>query len=191
MKEFFKKVKWDSIIISTLTIVLGILCVVMPNRIADVLCIVFGCSLIAMSIALFVRYFAFDIILGQHILISAVVMCISGVFCLIYPNSLQNILTVLFGIFIVVDSISTIEDSIYCAKANIKGWLVLMILSMLTLVLGIAVMFSTFDTVMIFAGCSLIIEGVKRLVLTLVYSHKIKTAKKQILNNNEIIIDEE
>ena len=45
MKEFMKKVKWDSVIIAILTIVTGILCVVMPNQVADVLCIVYGYSL--------------------------------------------------------------------------------------------------------------------------------------------------
>ena len=54
-------------------------------------------------------------------------------------------------------------------------------------------MFSTFETVMIFAGCSLIIEGVKRFVLTLSFSHKIRQAKKEINKQldkeNDIIIE--
>ena len=120
-------------------------------------------------------------------------MLILGLFCLIYPNAIQGILTVFFGLFIVIDSISTLSESIYCAKTQIKGWPVLFVLSILTTVLGIAVMFSTFETVMIFAGCSLIIEGVKRFVLTLSFSHKIRQAKKEINKQldkeNDIIIE--
>lgn len=183
VKNFFKKVKWDSIIISILTLVIGILCVAMPDRAGDVLCIVFGSFLIGMSIGLFVRYFTVDRLFGEHLIISAIAMFILGIFCLVYPNSLQGILTVLFGLFIVMDSVSSLTDSIYCAKVKIRGWSVLFVLSILTACLGISVMFSNFDTVMIFAGCSLIIEGVKRFVLTLVYSHKIKQAKKQLFGN--------
>lgn len=194
VQGFFKKVKWDSIIIATLTIVFGILCVAMPTRADDVLCIVFGAMLLTMSVALFVRFFAVDRFFGANLLIAAAVMLILGIFCLVYTSTLQSILTVLFGIFIFVDSMTSLTDSILCAKAKIKGWWVLFVLSILTACLGVCVVFSNFDTVMIFAGCSLIIEGLRRLVTTLVFSHKIKQAKKQLTqtqndNPDEIIIE--
>lgn len=194
VQGFFKKVKWDSIIIATLTIVFGILCVAMPTRAGDVLCIVFGAMLLTMSVSLFVRFFAVDRFFGANLLIAAAVMLILGIFCLVYTSTLQSILTVLFGIFIFVDSMTSLTDSILCAKAKIKGWWVLFVLSILTACLGVCVVFSNFDTVMIFAGCSLIIEGLRRLVTTLVFSHKIKQAKKQLSqtqndNPDEIIIE--
>lgn len=194
VQGFFKKVKWDSIIIATLTIVFGILCVAMPTRAGDVLCIVFGAMLLTMSVALFVRFFTVDRFFGANLLIAAAVMLILGIFCLVYTSTLQSILTVLFGIFIFVDSMTSLTDSILCAKAKIKGWWILFVLSILTACLGVCVIFSTFDTVMIFAGCSLIIEGLRRLVTTLVFSHKIKQAKKQLTqtqndNPDEIIIE--
>lgn len=196
VQGFFKKVKWDSIIIATLTIVFGILCVAMPTRAGDVLCIVFGAMLLTMSVALFVRFFTVDRFFGANLLIAAAVMLILGIFCLVYTSTLQSILTVLFGIFIFVDSMTSLTDSILCAKAKIKGWWVLFVLSILTACLGVCVVFSNFDTVIIFAGCSLIIEGLRRLVTTLVFSHKIKQAKKQLTqtqndNPDEIIIEQQ
>lgn len=166
----------------------------MPTRAGDVLCIVFGAMLLTMSVALFVRFFTVDRFFGANLLIAAAVMLILGIFCLVYTSTLQSILTVLFGIFIFVDSMTSLTDSILCAKAKIKGWWVLFVLSILTACLGVCVIFSNFDTVMIFAGCSLIIEGLRRLVTTLVFSHKIKQAKKQLSqtqndNPDEIIIE--
>lgn len=187
IKEFFKRAKWDSIIIAVLTVLVGILCVAVPSRIADVLCIVFGISLIAMSIAVFVRYFAYGKFLGEYFLVSAIVMLALGVFCLVYPNTIQGILTVVFGLFIIADSIESLTDSICCAKAKIKGWIVLLVISLITMVLGAIVMFSTFETVMIFAGCSLIIEGVRRFIVTCVFSSRIKQAKKQLQNLDDEI----
>mgnify|MGYP002711204125 CR=1 FL=1 len=189
LKSFMKRVKWDSIIISILTIAVGILCVAMPDRAGDVLCIVFGASLIAMSVTLFARFFGSKGFFGEHLLILAMIMLVLGIFCLIYPVSIQNILTVLFGLFIVIDSASSLNNSVYCAKARVKGWSVLFILSLLRIGLGVAVMFSNFDTVMIFAGCSLIFDGLTRFILTLVYSRKIKKAKKQIQSVKDDVID--
>jgi len=114
------------------------------------------------------------------LLILSIVTLALGIFCLVYPGTVQGILTVLFGLFIVIDSASSLSDSVYCAKADVKGWLLLFLLSLLTIILGVAVMFSTFDTVVVFAGCSLIVEGVRRLVVTLVFNKRIKEAKKSL-----------
>lgn len=180
VKSIFKRAKWDSIITALLTIVVGILCVAMPNESGDALCIVFGVSLLAISVGMFIRYFAYDRLFGEHLLILSIVTVALGIFCLVYPDTVQGIMTVLFGLFIVIDSASSLSDSVYCAKADVKGWLLLFLLSLLTIILGVAVMFSTFDTVVVFAGCSLIVEGVRRLVVTFVFNKRIKEAKKSL-----------
>lgn len=191
MKELFKKVKWDSIIISILTIVLGILCVALPKTSGDAICIVLGCSLISVGFLMFVRFFAYEHIMGEYIFILAVLTTILGVFCLVYPNSIKSIVTVLFGLYIVVDSAVSLSDSMNCARAGIKGWFLLFILSLLTACLGIVVMFSNFETVMIFAGISLIVGGVRRMIITLTFSKKIRDAKKKLIDDQEHIYVEE
>lgn len=178
--EFFKKLKWDGVIISCLTIVLGILCVAMPSTSATALCYIFGGALLIMGITFLVRYFAVERLLGSPMLITAVVMTMCGLFCIVYPGTVQGILTVLFGVFILVDSINTMTDSIILARTKVKGWFVMFLLSLLTACLGVAIMFSTFDAVMIFAGVSLIFEGVKDLVLIFTFGKKVKDAKKKI-----------
>lgn len=180
IKSFAKKIKWDSIIIAILTIAIGILCVVLPSQSANILCVVFGSCLIFMGAVLFIRFFAFPSLLAEHTLILGIIMMSLGIFCLVYPSTLQSILTVLFGVYIVIDSASSLTDSIYCARSHVKGWWLLLILSLLTLALGVVVMFSTFDAVMIFAGVSLIFEGAKKLFITLTFSHKVKQAKKEL-----------
>lgn len=190
VKSFFKKVKWDSIIIAILTITIGILCVCLPQGSADVLCIVFGCALLVSGCVLLVRYFAYERFLGGPLLIKAITMILSSIFCFVYPEVIQSILTILFGLFIVIDSISSLADSVYCARAKVSGWFVLFILSIATACLGVAVMFSNFSTVMVFAGISLIIEGVTHFVSTLVFNRKVKQAKKLLQDKaNDIVIE--
>lgn len=188
-KKFFKKVKWDSIITSILTILVGILCVAMPEGSAKVICIIFGISLLIIGATLLVRYFVFDPLFGGSLLIVAMSMIISGIFCLVNLAAVQSILTVLIGLFILVNSISSLADSVYCARARISGWWALLTLSILTAALGVAVMFSNFSTVMIFAGVSLIVDGVTYLITTIVFNHKIKQAKKVLLDKaNDIVL---
>lgn len=189
-QNIFKKLKWDSIIVAALTIILGLLCVILPKGSGTALTYIFGAALVAMGITAVVRYFWGLRLISDMSLVIGTLMITLGVFTLINPSAIQAILVVLLGVFIIIDSMTEISESIYCARANVSGWFWLFLASVLTLGLGIVVAFSNFETVMILAGIALIIEGLKRLIITLVYAGKIREAKKQLMSAaNEIIIE--
>lgn len=189
-QNIFKKLKWDSIIVAALTIILGLLCVILPKGSGTALTYIFGAALVAMGITAVVRYFWGLRFISDMSLVIGTLMITLGVFTLINPSAIQAILVVLLGVFIIIDSMTEISESIYCARANVSGWFWLFLASVLTLGLGIVVAFSNFETVMILAGIALIIEGLKRLIITLVYAGKIREAKKQLMSAaNEIIIE--
>lgn len=189
-QNIFKKLKWDSIIVAALTIILGLLCVILPKGSGTALTYIFGAALVAMGITAVVRYFWGLRLISDMSLVIGTLMITLGVFTLINPSAIQSILVVLLGVFIIIDSMTEISESIYCARANVSGWFWLFLASVLTLGLGIVVAFSNFETVMILAGIALIIEGLKRLIITLVCAGKIREAKKQLMNAaNEIIIE--
>lgn len=189
-QNIFKKLKWDSIIVAALTIILGLLCVILPKGSGTALTYIFGAALVAMGITAVVRYFWGLRLISDMSLVIGTLMITLGVFTLINPNAIQAILVVLLGVFIIIDSMTEISESIYCARANVSGWFWLFLASVLTLGLGVVVAFSNFETVMILAGIALIVEGLKRLIITLVCAGKIREAKKQLMNAaNEIIIE--
>ena len=187
VKKFFTKLKWENIIAAILAIVVGVLFIILPKDSADVLCLIAGILLIFAGSFTLVAYIFSGFFLGAHLLIVGIMLILLGTFCLANPENIMEVLTVLFGLYIVIDGTTSIVDSVYCAKAKIKGWWLLLVLAILSIGLGTAVMFSTFDTIMIFAGCSLIIDGVCDIIETIVFSHKIKEAKKKLLEGSKII----
>ena len=187
VKKFFTKLKWENIIAAILAIVVGVLFIILPKDSADVLCLIAGILLIFAGSFTLVAYIFSGLFLGDHLLIVGIMLILLGTFCLANPENIMEVLTVLFGLYIVIDGTTSIVDSVYCAKAKIKGWGLLLVLAILSIGLGTAVMFSTFDTIMIFAGCSLIIDGVCDIIETIVFSHKIKEAKKKLLEGSKII----
>ena len=187
VKKFFTKLKWENIIAAILAIVVGVLFIILPKDSADVLCLIAGILLIFAGSFTLVAYIFSGFFLGAHLLIVVIMLILLGTFCLANPENIMEVLTVLFGLYIVIDGTTSIVDSVYCAKAKIKGWGLLLVLAILSIGLGTAVMFSTFDTIMIFAGCSLIIDGVCDIIETIVFSHKIKEAKKKLLEGSKII----
>lgn len=187
VKKFFTKLKWENIIAAILAIVVGVLFIILPKDSADVLCLIAGILLIFAGSFTLVAYIFSGFFLGAHLLIVGIMLILLGTFCLTNPENIMEVLTVLFGLYIVIDGATSIVDSVYCAKAKIKGWGLLLVLAILSIGLGTVVMFSTFDTIMIFAGCSLIIDGVCDIIETIVFSHKIKEAKKKLLEGSKII----
>ena len=181
LKKQFKLAKWDSILISVIVIAVGVLCIAMPDRSADVLCIVFGCSLLAIGITVFVKSVLYGGLFTSTAIVFSISLTVTGIFCLVNPYVIQSILTVLFGLFILLDSAQGLADGIDCARAGISGWVILVITSALTMLLGIIIMFyTTFESVMIITGIALVVEGVRRLVITLTFSAKVNKAKKQL-----------
>lgn len=180
LKKTLKFVKWDSILIAILTVAIGILCIVMPDQSANILCTIFGCMLIAVGLVIFINAAAKGGLFSGYVMMISVTMVLAGIFFLVKPGTVLALINVFFGIYIVVDSTQGFVDSILLCRQKVKNWWIIMIASLVTAALGIAVMFSSFDTVIIFAGIALIVEGLRRLIITITFSRKINRAKKEI-----------
>ena len=122
VKKFFTKLKWENIIAAILAIVVGVLFIILPKDSADVLCLIAGILLIFAGSFTLVAYIFSGFFLGAHLLIVGIMLILLGTFCLTNPENIMEVLTVLFGLYIVIDGATSIVDSVYCAKAKIKGW---------------------------------------------------------------------
>lgn len=178
LKNSLNRMKWDSIVIAVITIALGLVCILLPTESASVLTTVLGVCLIVSGVVLFVQFCMLGGFIAGNLLVTSIAMLLVGVLCLMRPDLVQGFLTVLFGLYIFIDSLLALSDSLVCASARVSGWIIMFVCSLVTAVLGIVVMFASFEWVMIFAGASLIVEGVRRLVITLTMSGKVRQAKK-------------
>ena len=180
IKKFLEKVKIDRIASAIVAIIIGIMFVVLPNESTNILCLICGIMLIIGG-ALAITYFALYGFLAQgRALVIGTALLVVGILCLVKPGTVTSVLTIIFGIYIIIDGASTLIDSLCCAKAKISGWILLLIFSVLLITLGVIVMFGSFDTVMIFAGISLIVDGVFDIISISVFSHRIKDAKEKV-----------
>ena len=181
IRGYFKALKWRSLIVAFSAILLGLLFILTPQASADVICYVAGILLLASG-----RLF------GSYALVSGIVLLVCGVFCLLRPEIIQGLLTVLFGVFLVIDGMMTLQDGVDCARARLAGWWVPALLGAVTIALGCVVLFGKFDSIMLLAGISLIADGVFDLIVTLAFSKRIRTAREKLrIYANGPIIDSE
>lgn len=187
IKRQIKIAKWDKVITALLAIVVGVLFIVLPDSSSDVLCTISGIVLMTAGVVAIIAFASYGFFFGGHALISGIALLLAGLFCIVNPNVVKDLLTVIFGIFIVIDGSTSIADSIECERAHVDGWVGMLLLSIITVVLGVLVMFGPFDTVMIFAGISLIVDGLCDIIMICVFSHKIREAKKLLHDKDDVI----
>ena len=89
-------------------------------------------------------------------------------------------------------SYMTLQDGVDCARARLAGWWVPALLGAVTIALGCVVLFGKFDSIMLLAGISLIVDGVFDLIVTFAFSKRIRTAREKLrMYANGPIIDSE
>lgn len=177
IKKFFTKLKWEKLITAIVAIVLGIVFVADPNGSGDAVCKVAGVAMIVLAAAMLIRYFTSAQLFPENLIFSAVLLLL-GIFFIAKSGVVMTVLGLFFGIFLVIDGASKVRDGIDAAKAKMQGWWIWFILALLTIVLGVLVMFG--ESVMTLLGVSLIVDGVSDIVTTLWLSAGVRKVKKEI-----------
>mgnify|MGYP000481246233 FL=1 len=177
IKKFFTKLKWEKLVTAIVAIVLGIVFVADPNGSGDAVCKVAGVAMIVLAAAMLIRYFTSAQLFPENLIFSAVLLLL-GIFFIAKSGVVMTVLGLFFGIFLVIDGASKIRDGIDAAKAKMQGWWIWFLLALLTIVLGVLVMFG--ESVMTLLGVSLIVDGVSDIVTTLWLSAGVRKVKKEI-----------
>lgn len=177
IKKFFTKLKWEKLVTAIVAIVLGIVFVADPNGSGDAVCKVAGVAMIVLAAAMLIRYITSARLFPENLIFSAVLLLL-GIFFIAKSGVVMTVLGLFFGIFLVIDGASKVRDGIDAAKAKMQGWWIWFILALLTIVLGILVMFG--ESVMTLLGVSLIVDGVSDIVTTLWLSAGVRKVKKEI-----------
>ena len=132
---------------------------------------------IVLAAAMLIRYFTSAQLFPENLIFSAVLLLL-GIFFIAKSGVVMTVLGLFFGIFLVIDGASKVRDGIDAAKAKIQGCWIWFILALLTIVLGVLVMFG--ESVMTLLGVSLIVDGVSDIVTTLWLSAGVRKVKKEI-----------
>ena len=160
--------KTGTMLLSIAYIVLGLMLLIVPERSLLMICYVFGAVVLITGIVGLVQYtrtrgqgFA-----APFLLISGVITGALGVFTLLRPAVVASFLPVVFGLFIAVDGLNRISSGMTLAKRHAHRWWVLVLLGLLSIALGVFLVWRPFDvavSVVMLCGILLIVEGAMNL----------------------------
>lgn len=186
MSAFLHQQRWICILIAAATIACGILFLVYGVTVATIICQIAGAFLLALgafyTISFFVsktnRAFA-----GWAGLFTGVLCFAAGAWMLLSPQSAIRYMQYVIALIILVHGVLDLQAAIQLARTHLGGWLYALILSLVTLGLGIWILLEPMGatkTLMTLMGIVLIIDGVTDLVIIMGLSRTARRIRKDI-----------
>lgn len=178
-----------TIIASLSYIILGLVMVFYPSKVSLGLCYAIGGALTVYGLFNLISFFINRALAFGFELIIGVAATAFGVYFLLSPQAIQNIVAVILGILVIVDSMIDVKRSFQLKTYGVKKWWISFLLSLLVIILAICtILFPTIfaSAIMIILGIALIYEGVSALALIGIISH---FSKKVIIKTDNRIIE--
>ena len=183
MKERLKKLFKGQTAAAILYTLMGLCLIVMPVTSVYVICkVVFGLMLIAgglYHIWIYMREKEHATILD---LFSGGILLVFGGFLFLKPQIVVKLLPVLFGVFVLLDSIWAFQSAFRLKKRNRGEWKILVIVSVIFLGLGGALIVNPFTEVKytaVFAGWVTLTNGLSDLVFLFLFRRGMKAVGSQ------------
>ena len=167
-----KKLKWNLILMSLLYLALGIFLLMVPGTALNVVCYALGGVVLACAAVQLVRYFVVErgVFQSQLTLISGLVCLALGAFLIIRSDVVVRVLPIVFGLFVIFDSLGRIQNALELRRCEYPSWKIFLLLAVLSVVLGIVMVvdpFGTMETLVMAIGLILILEGALNLLSAL------------------------
>lgn len=173
-------VKSGMMLLSIAYIVIGMMLLIMPQTSLLWICYAFGAVVLITGIVCLIQYARIrgTGFTAPFMLVGGVITAGLGIFTLAKPQVVASFLPVVFGIFIVVDGLSRIGSAIDLAKRKGQKWWVLLLLSIVSVALGILLVLHPFGaavSVVMVCGILLIAEGAMNLGCILYAAMELRT----------------
>lgn len=191
MRELFNKFKWSFVISAIVSMVFGIALIIFPGQISSAICYVFGGLLVLLGIVLVVKFFTLRSVssLFSVTLVAGIILAALGAFLIFYKDVAISAIPFIFGIFIGLDAIVSFQRSIILARSKFSKWWVTMLLAVLSLILGVVLVFNPFSAAIVmirFMGVALVFNGIMDLIGTYNFTKNV-----EFLAPDAVVIEEE
>ena len=140
--EALEKIKNQTIITSLLLMIVGLLMLIIPVKHDAILVEILGYVILLVGGVMIWNFIEGEKRLKDCILfMAALLLIVLGLFVLISGDDILTVLSVLFGLLLIVDGLhSTVHAWMYARPSGKKWWWVLLILSISLMMAGIAIL---------------------------------------------------
>lgn len=177
-------------------LIVGILLLINPLGFTKTIIIGVGICFTVLGILQIIKYFRTHVldIIHEHSLSNGLILSVLGVFCVFWSDwfiATFPILTVIYGVVILITGLKKIEWTVTSCRLKRKYWYITGVNALITILFSIVVISNPFSTITIlwhFIGIMLIIESIFD-VVSIIFGIKEddKTEIEKVIEYKEVI----
>ena len=181
--NIFKKLKLSTIMDAILCCVAGLILILWPGATMTFLCKALSIILICAGIVLLITFFTAgdrSFFMSANFLLGLVVTII-GVWIFMRPEIFIALIPAIAGIMIIVGGVINLTQTVSLISASYRNWWVALILAVITILLGIFLIFYPLDAVGIavrIVGVIMLYNGISNMWVVSRVSKFVKDAKQ-------------
>lgn len=188
-----KKIKWDMIASSVICTALGVILVVFPNAVNEMITYVIAACMFGVSVIEFYNFFKKNVETDfyRNDLVFGVAALVIGVVILAKRDLIISIIPIFLGIFIIISGVKKLQNSIDLIRLKINGWITVLVLSAINIIFGVIMVICASETaavITVLIGVGLIYSGITDLFSTLWVTNRAKKYSNKVA---EIVFDGE
>ena len=193
--NYIKSLKVNYSLSAVICVILGIVLLVWPGQSTQVVCMVLGIVLGGFGLIQIILYLATKekTMVSHSMMMLGVVLAVSGGWIVLKPETIIKAVPMIVGILIVIHGFHNAVQAIDLKKMQYDNWWVALLLSLLTVALGVVLIcnpFTIVDTVVRIIGAFLVYDGLSDMwILSRVF--KTKKNREKIIDTDAVIVDED
>lgn len=148
LMKILNKVKSYNYFLPIVYFILGLLMVIFPSVISNIINYIIGGLLILFGVDYIIRYLGNNKVTtySKYSLIIGVVPIICGLFLIFNTQILVSIIPFVAGIVIIMDAIEKLKHAIDLKKMNLDEWWINLVIAILFMIFGIIIIMNPFKT---------------------------------------------
>ena len=193
--NYIKSLKVNYSLSAVICVILGIVLLVWPGQSTNVVCMVLGIVLGGFGLIQIILYLATKekTMVSHSMMMLGVVLAVIGGWIVLKPETIIKAVPMIVGILIMIHGFHNAVQAIDLKKMQYDNWWVALLLSLLTVALGVVLIcnpFTIVDTVVRIIGAFLVYDGLSDMwILSRVF--KTKKNRENIIDTDAVIVDED
>lgn len=171
LEKLLKKSGWTDIIIALVFILLGIMLIVRPEVITAMISIILGVICIIIGILKLFDYLSNGKV-EKYLIAISIVAIITGIIIMFCGDMIFSVFRILVAIWIIYSGIMNLQTSIIWKDYKSKLWITTLILSIVTIIVGIYMLVNQ-GAVLQMIGVAILIYGIIDIIENIIFIKKV------------------
>ena len=172
MKSIIQDMKHNYFVNAVIMVLLGLVLVIWPHILGVLLCYLLGGALIVMGVFQLISFLRGERLgfYNKFVMMMGIVLVLLGIWICTQPHIVLSIMPVVVGIIVLIHGLMDIQYTLDIKKAGSTKWWIALIAAILTLVVGLLLVFNPFtayEITMVLLGIAMLYDGGSDLALLL------------------------